>query len=462
MVGNFSYAKLPMVLDMQSATDTIAESELICAIAGDEDARAAVRARHPSVAMNEPDLVPPQDEFLVLDADASQSYAINAAVGGADLVIDGPPGTGKSQTIANLIATSAARGQRTLFVAEKRAAIDAVLDRLNRVGLGGLVLDLHDGAGSKRKLAADLSRGLAAAGSVPRANMSATQESLVRRREVLVSRTSAIHERRFPWGVSVYEAQAGLLGVPTTARSGQRLRGEILRSLDGRTLQTVRAEVDAFVGLGGLRVDDSTPWASAFRSGTITTAAGAQAALEAVTTLATHTLPATADRFRRALDECALPMPETVGAWRLALTLLDDVAATLAVFDSAIFEQPLAGMASALTAGDKGALGRAGATLTDGDYRRARKAALSLWTAGKPKSAELRSAVAAAAVQLARWSEVASDRGRPRLPGDLAGTEGAYCQLVDEIDVLGSMLGSDDLGTMSLASLPRVDGGASG
>src|ERR1019366_10452826 len=97
---------------------------------------------------SQPDTVPPADEFLVLDADASQSYAINCAVGGADLVIDGPPGTGKSQTIANLVAALSARGQRILFVAEKRAAIDAVLDRLHRAGLADLGLDLPAGAGS--------------------------------------------------------------------------------------------------------------------------------------------------------------------------------------------------------------------------------------------------------------------------------------------------------------------------
>ena len=75
-----------------------------------------------------PDHTPPADEFLVLDADSSQNYAINKVLGGQDLVIKGPPGTGKSQTISNLIAMLWSRAaRRVLFVAEKRAAIDAVV-----------------------------------------------------------------------------------------------------------------------------------------------------------------------------------------------------------------------------------------------------------------------------------------------------------------------------------------------
>ena len=76
--------------------------------------------------------MPLADEFLVLDADASQNYAINAVLAGQSLIIKGPPGTGKSQTIANLIASLIARGKKVLFVAEKRAAIDAVTKRLRQ------------------------------------------------------------------------------------------------------------------------------------------------------------------------------------------------------------------------------------------------------------------------------------------------------------------------------------------
>ena len=60
----------------------------------------------------------PDQEFLVLDADSTQQRAISQALIGRNGVISGPPGTGKSQTIANLICEFAARGKKVLFVAE--------------------------------------------------------------------------------------------------------------------------------------------------------------------------------------------------------------------------------------------------------------------------------------------------------------------------------------------------------
>jgi len=89
--------------------------------------------------------VPP----LICDADSSQHSALIDAARGKNLVIEGPPGTGKSQTITNLIAASIANGKRVLFVAEKMAALEVVKRRLDSSGLGEFCLELHSHKTSK-------------------------------------------------------------------------------------------------------------------------------------------------------------------------------------------------------------------------------------------------------------------------------------------------------------------------
>ena len=79
-----------------------------------------------------------------IPADGSQLTAVAEALAGRTFVLEGPPGTGKSQTIANLLARAIATGQKVLFVAEKRAALDVVSSRVDAVGLGDFTLDLHD------------------------------------------------------------------------------------------------------------------------------------------------------------------------------------------------------------------------------------------------------------------------------------------------------------------------------
>jgi hypothetical protein len=97
----------------------------------------------------------PVVENLIFPADSSQHAAIGAVLGGKSIVIQGPPGSGKSQTIANLIAEATVNNKKILFVAEKRAAIDAVVERLTEKGLGGVVLDLH-GEPDKKTIAQNL------------------------------------------------------------------------------------------------------------------------------------------------------------------------------------------------------------------------------------------------------------------------------------------------------------------
>ncbi|MBL3527473.1 MAG: DUF4011 domain-containing protein [gamma proteobacterium endosymbiont of Lamellibrachia anaximandri] len=89
---------------------------------------------------------------LIDDADSSQHSALIDAVDGKNLVIEGPPGTGKSQTITNLIAAAMAQGKKVLFVAEKLAALEVVRSRLDNAGLGEFCLELHSHKSQKRKV----------------------------------------------------------------------------------------------------------------------------------------------------------------------------------------------------------------------------------------------------------------------------------------------------------------------
>lgn len=89
---------------------------------------------------------------LIDDADSSQHSALVDAIQGKNLVIEGPPGSGKSQTITNLIAAAISQGKKVLFVAEKMAALQVVKSRLARAGLGDFCLELHSHKTQKKQV----------------------------------------------------------------------------------------------------------------------------------------------------------------------------------------------------------------------------------------------------------------------------------------------------------------------
>jgi thymidylate kinase len=97
---------------------------------------------------------------LVMDADSSQHSAIIDVLAGKNIVIEGPPGTGKSQTITNLIAACLAHGKTVLFVAEKLTALEVVRRRLDNIGLGTFCLELHSHKTQKKALLADIKKRL--------------------------------------------------------------------------------------------------------------------------------------------------------------------------------------------------------------------------------------------------------------------------------------------------------------
>lgn len=137
------------------------------------------------------DILPPDRMFHVVDADASQARVIEEVRSGRNLVVQGPPGTGKSQTITNLIACAAKEGRTVLFVAEKMAALSVVHDRLVKVGLGDVCLELHSKTANKKAVLAEIARTLSSARAIP--NMPDPPVALRESRDNLNQIAAALH-----------------------------------------------------------------------------------------------------------------------------------------------------------------------------------------------------------------------------------------------------------------------------
>ena len=156
----------------------------------------------------------PKELGHILDADASQTQVIAAARAGRNLVVQGPPGTGKSQTIANIIGGAAADGKRVLFVAEKRAALDVVHDRLEKCGLGPLCLELHSHKANRKHVYQELGKTLAL--GRPAMPDAETYEEVRRVRDELNQMSALLHKPDKLSGDTPY----GIIGIIADLNEG--------------------------------------------------------------------------------------------------------------------------------------------------------------------------------------------------------------------------------------------------
>lgn len=179
-------------------------------------------ARHlahtPTLAFADPVAAPTSvdlDELAAqcpVAADASQLEAIAQAVHGRTFVLEGPPGTGKSQTITNLLCRAMAEGKRVLFVAEKRAALDVVQRRLRTAGMEPLSLELHDRAAKPAVVRAQIQQALDLRTPVDHQGLTARTNDLRTGAGVLRRYATRLHEENGA-GLSVYSATTQRLAV---------------------------------------------------------------------------------------------------------------------------------------------------------------------------------------------------------------------------------------------------------
>lgn len=140
-VGVFPSARMAMYHDLAPGNWDFGAHEVIRTLFGGSTGNSGA-----PVYGDDYDVDMPQVEakvpLLVTEADSSQFSTIADVMDGNSLAVEGPPGTGKSQTIINTIAAALADGKHVLFVAEKAAALDVVRSRLEALGLGEFVLPL--------------------------------------------------------------------------------------------------------------------------------------------------------------------------------------------------------------------------------------------------------------------------------------------------------------------------------
>ena len=258
-----TFYKEAIYRDLLVNEDRIVAHPVVRALAGTDGQKSEFRFA-PIQAGDIDRLAPPEHIPLVLDADASQRACVAAAVAGHSFVMDGPPGTGKSQTIANMIGCLLHAGKRVLFVSEKAAALDVVHHRLVEAGLNRHVLELHGNKAGRKEVATALAAALdedpAPAGRPADLDRRAPREL----REQLSAYAYAMNEVRKPLGRSLHDVLgicAGLVEAP--AAPVPVIAPETVTS---DSLRRIREAADRLSAAWRTVVDrDSLPWRDVLR-----------------------------------------------------------------------------------------------------------------------------------------------------------------------------------------------------
>lgn len=199
VISYFSFHKEVMYRDLEANAEQIADHPLVDALVHGADEGSSLDFEPLAEELLD-EQGRPKDGATVLPADGTQRQCVNASADGNSFVMDGPPGTGKSQTIANMIAENIALGRTVLFVSEKAAALDVVETRMRQVGLGDYTLELHSHKATRKEVAQELARALS---HHPQAGLEmpgGELADLARRRDELSARAAAVNEVREPLG----------------------------------------------------------------------------------------------------------------------------------------------------------------------------------------------------------------------------------------------------------------------
>lgn len=213
-LGLFSFTKFLMWRDLEQRSEELLHSQVVDHLVNHATEPYPDRDGFPDEERLD-DEYPPDQTFCPLPSDASQLAAVYAAAMPKSFVLFGPPGTGKSQTITNLITQSLANNKSVLFVSEKMAALNVVHHRLTQCGLGPFCLELHSNKTHKRHVVDQLGHALDFQGQQSSGEWAREAARLATLRADLNAYVRALHKPR-SFGQSIFQATSRLIGLWST------------------------------------------------------------------------------------------------------------------------------------------------------------------------------------------------------------------------------------------------------
>lgn len=245
-LGTFAFQKISMWQDLRKNEGQVTSHPLCRGIAGDSSLMTATDAS--DILNSDLDLaVSPETSYLVRDCDSSQLAAMEVVQQGHHLILDGPPGTGKSQTITNIIARCLANNKTVLFVSEKAAALEVVKRRLDEAKLGDFCLECHSHKSNKRAVVEELGRCLnRETETYPSQDHKITE--LRRTRQKLNDYVRALHVKRSALHLTAYGVHGRLARIRTS--SATRVAIADTHSIDRNRLQEMEEAVARLASCG--------------------------------------------------------------------------------------------------------------------------------------------------------------------------------------------------------------------
>jgi len=215
ILGTFSFNKFIMWNDIHNNADKLSQNKIVSSLIS---GKAQWDVNLNQFAFEELDKkYHPSQIALPISADSSQLESICAAGQDKSFILHGPPGTGKSQTITNIIANALYNGKKVLFVAEKMAALSVVQKRLEAIGIAPFCIELHSNKSKKSSLLEQFKRTTEIIRKSMPEDFQAEAERINQLRNDLNGYVEALH-KKYPFGLSLFDAFSGYSSQPVFSK----------------------------------------------------------------------------------------------------------------------------------------------------------------------------------------------------------------------------------------------------